>query len=428
MELSPGAGRGVSAAAHRLSGASSRGSGARVILALAGVTIASQFFRASTSALAPELIHDLNLSPEALGLANAAFFIALVVTQIPIGMLFDRFGPRLIVSLLTVLAVLGAALHAVAESETAFILARLLIGLGCGGSFMSAVVLCVRWYGGESFATMLGRVFAVSSLGYLLAGTPWAALAEWIGWRRAFAVSAVVVAATGWLFYAFVRDSPGEAAVGKRESLREILRGLRDVWRIPGLLPILALHFVAYASLITVFGVWGGPYLHDVYGLNSVARGNVLLAMGVAQMAGTLFYGPLDRRLKRRKELVIGGAVLSIAVLVALAVVPQPTAALAIAALVLFSFVNSYSVVNVADANSRFPSYLAGRGATAVNLLQVIGTSVLPIATGAVIGLFPVQDEARPEAAYRAAFAVIGASLAAGLALYGFFYAKSGKR
>ena len=42
--------------------------------------------------------------------------------------------------------------------------------------------------------------------------------------------------------------------------------------------------------------------------LISVARGNVLLAMGAAQMAGTLLYGPLDRlvqaaqghRLRRR--------------------------------------------------------------------------------------------------------------------------------
>jgi predicted MFS family arabinose efflux permease len=436
VELSPGAGRRVSAVARSAGTTKQSGSGASIILALAAVTIASQFFRASTSALAPELIRDLKLSPEALGLANAAFFLALVVTQIPIGMLFDRFGPRRVVSLLTVLAVVGALLHAAAWSETTFVLARLIIGLGCAGSFMAAVVLCARWYGGENFATMLGRVFALSSLGYLLAGTPWAALAAGIGWRGAFAVSAVAVAGTGWLFAAFVRDGPSEAPATKRESLREILAGLREVWRIAGLLPILALHFIAYASLITMFGVWAGPYLHDVFGLDAVARGNVLLAMGAAQMAGTLLYGPLDRwlgpwsgrRLGPRKGVVLGGALLSIAALAALAAAPHPTAVTAIAALVLFSFVDSYSVVNVADANSRFPAYLAGRGATAVNLIQVIGTSVLPIVTGAVIGLFPVMAESRPEDAYRAAFAVIALSLAAGVILYGLFYASPSKR
>ena len=123
--------------------------GPRVVIAAIAITIASQFFRASTSTLGPELITDLSLSPEGLGLANSAFFIALLVSQIPIGMLFDRLGPRRVVTALSLLTVLGALLHAAAASERVFILARLLVGLGCAGSFMAAVVLCARWYPGR---------------------------------------------------------------------------------------------------------------------------------------------------------------------------------------------------------------------------------------------------------------------------------------
>ena len=77
-----------------------------------------------------------------------------------------------VVTALSLLTVLGALLHAAAASERVFILARLLVGLGCAGSFMASVVLCVRWYPGKSFATMLSRVFALSNIGYLLAGSP----------------------------------------------------------------------------------------------------------------------------------------------------------------------------------------------------------------------------------------------------------------
>jgi predicted MFS family arabinose efflux permease len=392
--------------------------GPRVVVAAIAITIVSQFFRASTSTLGPELIEDLSLSPEGLGLANAAFFIALLASQIPIGMLFDRLGPRRVVTALSVLTVLGALLHAVATSEHVFVLARLLVGLGCAGSFMASVVLCVRWYPGKSFATMLSRVFALSNIGYLLAGTPWAVLAHWLGWRGAFAVSSVIAAATTYLFHILVRDGPGVTGAPRPERVRDIVRGLADIARVPGLLPILAMHFIAYASMITVFGVWAGPYLNDVHGFDSVARGNVLLAMGLAQMAGNFCYGPLDRRLGARKLIVCTGAALSILVLAALAVIPHPSATLAVAALVLFCLVDAYSVVNVADANSRFPPHLAGRGATTVNLSQVIGSAILPIVTGAVIGVFPASDGDRPAIAYRAAFAVIALCMAAGLALY----------
>ena len=374
--------------------------GRRVFVAVVTITLASQFFRASTSALGPELMRDLSLSPQRLGLANAAFFVSLTAAQIPIGMLFDRFGPRRVVALLTVFTVLGAALHVVARSAALFVFARFLVA----------------------------RVFALSGLGYLLAGSPWAAFAASIGWRPAFAVSALFAAATSYLFFALARDHPGHEPAARPQRLRDILSGFRDVWKTAGLVPIPAMHFVSYAAFLTVFGVWAGPYLNDAYAFDPVARGNVLVVMAAAQILATLGFGPLDRWLPRR-IIVILAATLSIATLAVLILVPHPSAETAVLMLIVFSAVTSFGVVNVADANSRFPAHIAGCGATAVNLFQVVGTSVLPILSGMVIGWFPSGAQGRPEAAYRAAFAVIAASLAIGLAAYGLLYPKeSGRR
>ncbi|HVY41921.1 MAG TPA: MFS transporter, partial [Hyphomicrobiaceae bacterium] len=49
-----------------------------LIAMLSATTILSQFFRSSTNVIAPELIRDLSLTSEALGLANSAFFLALL--------------------------------------------------------------------------------------------------------------------------------------------------------------------------------------------------------------------------------------------------------------------------------------------------------------------------------------------------------------
>ena len=77
------------------------------------------------------------------------------------------------------------------------------------------------------------------------------------------------------------------------------------------------MHFFAYATMLTVLGIWGGPYLHDVHGLDAIQRGNVLLTMGVAQILGILAYGPMDRVLGSRKKVILAGAALS-----ALAILP----------------------------------------------------------------------------------------------------------
>ena len=83
---------------------------ARLLVALAAATIASQFLRSSSGVIAPELVRDLALSPEMLGFANGCFFISLGLVQVPVGLLFDRVGVRSTYLALTGFAALGALL------------------------------------------------------------------------------------------------------------------------------------------------------------------------------------------------------------------------------------------------------------------------------------------------------------------------------
>ena len=76
--------------------------------------------------------------------------------------------------------------------------------------------------------------------------------------------------------------------------------------------------------MITVLGSWAGPYLHDVHGMDALTRGNVLLAMGLAQLVGILAYGPLDRIFNTRKRVVLAGALGPVVILGALAGISRP--------------------------------------------------------------------------------------------------------
>src|SRR3546814_4099118 len=114
---------------------------------------------------------------------------------------------------------------------------RILLGLGCAASFMGAVVLTSRWVRPDRFTQVLSWVFALSNIGTLLATTPMAMGSEAIGWRGVFVLSAVASAAVGALFLAVVRDAPTGAGTAGRppETLLEVLRGVGEIWRTPGL-------------------------------------------------------------------------------------------------------------------------------------------------------------------------------------------------
>src|SRR5262249_6175902 len=61
-----------------------------VLVAITGLSL---FYRSCLGVIAPELSRDLDLAPQDLGAANSAFFLALALLQIPVGLAFDRWGP-----------------------------------------------------------------------------------------------------------------------------------------------------------------------------------------------------------------------------------------------------------------------------------------------------------------------------------------------
>jgi predicted MFS family arabinose efflux permease len=391
---------------------------AALLLALTLLTGLSQFHRSALGVIAPELSADLALSPAMLGAANGMFFAAILVMQLPVGIALDRLGPRLVVAGLSVIAVLGLVLQGLATDGTTLLVARALIGIGCAASFMSAVVLCARWYAGGDMTLALSRIFALSQIGILLAGAPLAWLAGWLGWRDAFLISALLTGLAALAWWRLVQNDPPHkpAPARKPESLMEALRGQFSIWRLPGLSRVLALHLVAYAAAATVIGLWAGPYLADVHGLDAKARGRALAAMGLAMPIGLLLVGPLEKHFFPRAALVTAGAALSALMLIGLALWPTPPLPVALGLLVGLIFFSSYPVLLVTEARGLFPDHLVGRGATTVNMAQLVGSALLPLLVGIVIGFFPIEEAVRPEAAYRAGFAVLAGSLLLGLA------------
>lgn len=389
-----------------------------LILLLASTTILSQFFRSALAVIAPELIHDLALSPRMLGLANGGFFAALLVAQVGVGVAFDSIGPRRTVGALSILMTLGAILHAFADSGPTLVMARVVTGFGCSASFMAAVMLVSAWMPEARWSTGLSWVFGSSQLGILLAGAPLAVVADMAGWRSAFSGAAVLAAVVGLAFFIFVRDKPPAAAASPPPPRVGARDGIRHILRIKGVLPVFALFGVAYAAVATVSGLWAGPYLKDVHGLDATARGLVLTSMAGLQMVAVLIAGPLDRYFNTRKWLIAVGAFSTLLVLCALAALPSPPLWLAVTLLGAASTTTAYNTLLLAHMRAHFPQHLAGRGSTTGNIAQLAGAAALPILTGFIPGLFISTRDGYAPDAYRLIFATLAASLAIGLACY----------
>lgn len=384
------------------------------VLALLAGYLLSQFYRSFLAVIAPELAVDVGLDGRGLGTVSAAFFAAFAVVQLPIGAALDRFGARRTVALPMLSAVAGAVLFARAGTPGEAILAMALIGLGCAPVFMGAMWVIGRTTSPARFALWSSLIVGVGSLGNLAAAAPLAAVAAHWGWRTAMLGIAGATLAGAVAIALLVRDPPLDRGGEGRAVDRP---GFADLFRIRRLWPMLPIALLSYPTVLTVRGLWVGPYFAEVHGLAPVARGEAVSVMVMAMIVGAFAYGPIDRWLGTRKWVVVGGTAVTLAGLVALALDPHMPVGRAAAVFgVIGGFGLTYSVL-IAHARAFLPTALLGRGLTFLNTGFVGGAAILLPASGALHDALRGAG-ADAATAHAAIYAALAAALAVALLVY----------
>jgi MFS family permease len=389
------------------------------------LVVLSQFFRSSIGVIGPNLMIDLRLTPEDLGLLSGSFFFVFAALQVPIGILIDRFGGRRVLPSMMVLAVLGSFLFAMGRDIYWAMAGRALIGIGCAGLMIGSLTILRRWFSPVQFATAMSVLFGCANAGGLIATLPLAAATNAWGWRATFLGLAFLSFALSVAFFLVVRDAPSSHEKGRgrskghgTESLAEVAAGVRDIVVNRDLLFLMPLIAVGYASSIAILGLWGGPYLYDVYGLDEVERGNLLSVMAVMMIVGTFAYGPLDRRYNTRRGIVTAGALATLVPLTLLCLFPETSPMIAAMLLAMFGFLSSYSLVVMAHGLALVPDRLAGRGAAVLNTALMGGAGLMQSLTGLLMEW--TQHGARSDLmrSYSVLFAALALVIAGALLIY----------
>ena len=148
-----------------------------------------------------------------LAICNVALTIP---ARIVVGALIDRYGPRIVFSLLMIIMSIPAFLFAFGNTFVQLLISRLILG-SIGAGFVIGIRMVAQWYPPK----MVGRAEGFYA-GWGNFGSAWAAMTlPWIalhffggedGWRYALAINAGVSLTYGIAYYFLVRDVPREGA------------------------------------------------------------------------------------------------------------------------------------------------------------------------------------------------------------------------
>ena len=376
-----------------------------VFLPFAAAYFLSYVYRSINAVIAPDLTADFSLSAAQLGLLTSVYFLAFAAFQIPVGILLDRFGPRRTNASLLLAAASGALAFALSQGAPALLAGRALIGLGVSACLMSSIKAFTLWYPLQRLPAMTGWALFCGGLGAMAATAPVEAALQLTDWRGVFvAMSVLTFAASAAIFWVV----PERASAGGNESLREQFQGVAQVfgstvfWRVAAASPVFQ------ATNMALQGLWAGPWLADVAGLDRAEVAVTLLALAAATTAGFLSWGIAASWLARRGVtplalFKVGTAVfLGVQLLLAFGMTTG-----APALWVAFGLFGTSGSLTFSTLSQAFPVSMTGRANTALNLLVFLAAFACQWAFGAIVNLWPAAPGRYHPDGYSAAFATL---------------------
>jgi MFS family permease len=341
------------------------------MLGLAGLSGAMSWFcRNSLTVIFPALNQDLNLSSQDLSLLSSLFFYCFAGSQIPLGILFTKFGVRLVVSVGLGLAALGCLVFALAANVNWAFAGRVLTGMGTSVSTMGGLAIIATWFPIRRFAFLSGMSMAIAGAGSLLASSPWVLLTDALGWRNSMlgASLCLLLIAVGCAL--IMRASPRPVVGIQHFPLKKAVRHLL-------LSPRFWIMGLTTGSRYGVVGslqaAWAGPLLIYGFGMSTINAAHILFLFAVSYMVGMPLLGWISDKLLTRKKVVCCGQAL-LALLTAGLLLWTPSAPVWTVALVFFLIPQLSACGNIIFAHARelAPPELAPTAITWTNVFPLL--------------------------------------------------------
>jgi len=216
-----------------------------------------------------------NLSPAQASGVLSSTAGAMAIGLIPAGFLAQRFGPKPVMLSAIVLGALCSLLCSMAPNYAALIALRALLGLCLAGLPAVASAWLAEEMDAKALGQAVGLIIAGNAAGGMSSRLVCGVLADWVGWRVAFAGLGVLGALAAFEFWRSLPPS-------RRHRPRPLhpghaLADLRSVFSERGLLPLFGLALLLMGSFVSFYNYLGFRLVQAPFALSHATIGAIFL-------------------------------------------------------------------------------------------------------------------------------------------------------
>lgn len=338
------------------------------------------------SVMAEPMMQTFGVTGEGFGFISAFYFYAYAPAQLPAGVLYDRYGPRKLMTSAIILCAMGSAFFASTDSVLTASIGRFLIGLGSAFSFIGVLVLISRWFPPTYFAILAGVAQLMSSIGAMFGEMPLASFVGVVGWRNASFLLAGIGFILAICFWVFIRDYPHQ----QNQTVPN--HYLRDEWKRlvavckHGYTWITGAYAFSIWTPIAVFAaLWGVPFLQEKYQITVVAASGICMMIWLGIGIGSPLLGWVSDILESRRIALIISSILGLTATLVLLYLPGLSLLGAYCVCFVLGLGAGGQTVSFAVVKENNPPELVGTASGFNNLSVLIGGALFQPLVGYIL-------------------------------------------
>lgn len=345
------------------------------------------FLQVSPSVMVQQLMKSFNLEAFQLGNLSAFYFYIYTVMQVPVGVLYDRFGVRWLMIGAVAISTIGSFLFGFSIHIGFAQFSRFLMGLGSSFAFVGVLKIAATYLPANRIAIVTGITTALGMVGAMVGNLLLTKFVLSVGWRWGMIVGgfgglAIFIGLGLCLFYF---KEPSRKQRKKDQLLKPLLIHLLDTVRRPSMWVNAIISFLLFIPINAFANLWGVPYLKQAqhFSPTSAAVINSLMFLGVA--LGGPFWGWLSDRVGRRKIFIFIATVLGAVTLSCIIYIEQLNLIVAGGLFLVTGFLIATQTLTFPIAKELSPPAIVATAFAFTNLVINLGGSIFQPVVGAIL-------------------------------------------
>lgn len=377
--------------------------------------------RVAPGVIAKPLMNTYHFDTETLGFIISFYFYAYAITQLPVGIILDRYGARISLACAALAVSFGTFLFSYTGHVAILICARIIVGIGSAFAFVGCLKLAKNWFDQQSFGLIVGLTNTLGVLGALFGEEPLSKLVALWGWQPTLQFTSVLGIIISLLILIVVRERPASEAAQQPtltaahvwSSLKEIILN-KQSWLIGIYAGLMVAPVIAFAEL------WAVTFLQKAHHITPelAAQANSLIFVGIA--VGGPLNGWISGLLRRRKLVMLVGNIMALLLLTTVLLIGNINFVILEILLFLFGMFTSSMLVCFSLATEQHEEAMSATVIAFTNMMiMIIGAIFQPMIGTIVHHLMQSQNAAQYTAGeFRTALLVLPVALIINLIIF----------